>query len=84
MMVKSANVDWGWWGWAGVIVALLVAMGIGGCAQLLKLQGQSAEKAAQAIEAYCDNTDADFRAQFRAEVNAKAFPNSAEITCAAQ
>jgi len=52
-----------------------------GCAQLLKLQGQTAEKAAQAIEAYCKNTDETFRAQFRAEVNAKAFPNSAQITC---
>lgn len=64
------------------LIALLTALFfVAGCAQLLKLQGQSAEKAAQAIEAYCRNTDADFRAKFRAEVNAKAFPNSAEITC---
>lgn len=62
-----------------VLLALLM---LSGCAQLLKLQGQSAEKAAQAIAAYCENTDAAFRAKFRAEVNAKAAPNSAAITCA--
>ncbi len=55
-----------------------------GCAQLLKLQGQAAEKAAQGITEYCKNTDEAFRAKFRAEVNAKAFPNSAQITCASQ
>lgn len=67
----------------GVFVGLAL-IALAGCAQLLKLQGQSAEKAAQAIEAYCKNTDAEFRAKFRAEVNARAFPNSAEITCVGQ
>ena len=67
--------------WFSLIIVAISAMSIG-CAQLLKLQGQSAEKAAQAISAYCKNTDATFRANFRAEVNAKAAPNSAEITCA--
>ena len=65
-------------------IVLVTLFSIIGCAQLLKLQGQTAEKAAQAIEAYCKNTDESFRAQFRAEVNAKAFPNSAQITCASQ
>ena len=63
-------------------IVLLTLFGITGCAQLLKLQGQTAEKAAQAIEAYCKNTDAAFRDGFRAEVNAKSAPNSIEITCA--
>ena len=67
--------------YAILIVTMLATVG---CAQLLKLQGQTAEKAAQAIEAYCENTDATFRANFRAEVNAKAAPNSAQITCASQ
>jgi outer membrane biogenesis lipoprotein LolB len=62
-----------------LIIAIFM---LSGCAQLLKLQGQAAEKAAQAIEQYCKNTDPDFRAKFRAEVNAKAAPNSAEINCA--
>lgn len=66
------------------LVVLLAAVALSGCAQLLELQGQSTEKAAQAIDAYCKNTDAAFRAKFRAEVNAKAFPHSAAITCAAQ
>ena len=65
-------------------IVLLTLFSIIGCAQLLKLQGQSAEKAAQAIAVYCDNTDESFRAKFRAEVNAKAFPHSAQITCASQ
>lgn len=66
-----------------LIVLIVIAFFVTGCAQLLKLQGQAAEKAAQAIESYCKNTDEDFRAKFRAEVNAKAFPNSAQITCVA-
>ena len=64
------------------IAIVLLTLFVVGCAQLLKLQGQTAEKAAQAIEAYCENTDEEFRAKFRAEVNAKAFPNSAQIICA--
>lgn len=64
------------------IAIVLLTLFVVGCAQLLKLQGQTAEKAAQAIEEYCKNTDADFRAKFRAEVNAKAAPNSAQIICA--
>jgi hypothetical protein len=64
------------------LIVVLALASLCGCAQLLKLQGQTAEKAAQAIEAYCKNTDATFRANFKAEVNAKAAPNSAEITCA--
>ena len=67
--------------YAILIVTMLATVG---CAQLLKLQGQTAEKAAQAIEAYCQNTEESFRAKFRAEVNAKAFPHSAQITCASQ
>ena len=63
-------------------IILVTLFGIIGCAQLLKLQGQTAEKAAQAIEAYCKNTDETFRSGFRAEVNAKAAPNSVEIICA--
>lgn len=66
----------------GFITLFVVLTGIFSCAQLLKLQGQGAEKAAQGIEEYCKNTDAAFRTKFRAEVNAKAAPNHAEITCA--
>lgn len=65
-----------------VIVALIAVVALSSCAQLLKIQGQAAEKAAQAVEQYCKNTYSEFRAKFMAEVNAKAFPNSAEITCA--
>ena len=62
-------------------VAIIAAVLLPGCAAVLKLQGQAAEKAAQAVTAYCANTDAAFRASFRTEVNAKAAPNSVEITC---
>ena len=66
------------------IAIIIVTLGIfaSGCAQLLRLQGQATEKAAQGIEAYCKNTDPSFRTVFEAEMNAKAAPHSASITCA--
>jgi len=61
---------------------VILAVSLTACAQLLKIQGQAAEKIAQGIGEYCKNTDAAFREKFRDEVNAKAAPNSAAITCA--
>lgn len=63
------------------LFVLIAVVMLSGCAQILKLQGQAAEKAAQAIEHYCANTDESFRADFRANVNEKAAPHSAQITC---
>jgi len=60
---------------------LVMLFGVTGCSTLLKLQGQSAEKASQAIAFYCKNTDQLFREKFRAEINSKALPNQITIYC---
>jgi uncharacterized protein YceK len=65
-----------------ILLMVMALLMLSGCQTLLRLQGQAATQAANGITAYCENTDEAFRASFRAEVNAKAAPNSASITCA--
>jgi len=63
------------------ILALLCILSLAGCAELLKLQGQAAEKTAQGVGYVCSNTDTEFRGKFVDEVNEKAAPNSIQIVC---
>lgn len=63
------------------LYVVILAAALSACAALLRIQGQAAEKIAQGVEDYCQNTDATFRANFRAEVNAKAAPNSVAVHC---
>ena len=63
------------------VFATFVAFFVTGCAQLMELQDKSADKAADAISAYCKSTDEEFRTKFRASVNEAAAPHSVVITC---
>lgn len=62
-------------------VILMSVVMLFGCAQLMRAEDKSAAGVAKAITEYCANTDATFRAKFRAEVNAKAAPVSIKVTC---
>jgi len=64
------------------VLITVLALILGACSTLLRLQGQAEEKTVQGIEAVCKNTDEAFRTSFLAGVNAKAAPNSISITCA--
>lgn len=65
-----------------IIIPILVAAFFAtACAQLMEAQSKTAEQVARGVAEYCKNTDEAFRTQFRAEVNAKAAPNSIIVTC---
>lgn len=70
-MVKTLKVDWGFWFWAAVIVALCVAIGLGGCTTLTEVQGKTAKQLARALHEYCSNTDESFRKPIRDDTNAE-------------
>ena len=64
------------------LIIMISLMLLPGCANMMGLVEDGADAAARGINEYCGNTDADFRAGFRAEVNEAAAPHSAAITCA--
>jgi len=68
----------------GVFIVLANTFGVSGCTQLLRIQAQAAQQAANGIAEYCKNTDETFRAKFRDDVNKIAAPNSVEIICGTQ
>lgn len=64
-----------------VVALIFLSFTLFGCALLMQAQDRSAEQVSKAIEQYCKNTDEKFRNDFRAAINAKAAPNSIEVTC---
>ena len=61
------------------LLVLAVLLG-SGCALLEPFQEEASDKAAIAVNKYCEQTDENFRADFRAAVNAKT-QHSIAITC---
>lgn len=69
-------------GCSAVVVAVAIAAIAGGCALLGERIERVSERAADAVEAYCENFTADQRAEFGELVRARAFPHSVNVTCA--
>lgn len=64
------------------IVAIIGIVFISGCAMLAPVVERSAEKSADVVEWYCDNSTADQRDVYHADVNRR-LPEGygADITC---
>lgn len=77
MTVKSWNVDWGWWWWVGVIVALCVAIGLGGCESL----GLEKPQTFQDRLAYAYGTNTAVREASTSSLNARKL-SSADVAYA--
>jgi hypothetical protein len=67
MLVWARRVDWGWWGWLAVIVGLLLAMALGGCAGL----GLESPKTFQDRLAYAYGTNTAVREASTSSLNAR-------------
>jgi len=64
------------------ILFVVLLLAVSGCAALSGLTDKGADKVAKGVIEYCANTDAAFRAQFRADINAKAAGNTIAVECA--
>ena len=65
-----------------VILLIVTMFALSGCAALSGFTDKGADKVAKGVIEYCANTDAAFRAQFRADINAKAAGNTIAVECA--
>lgn len=62
-------------------ITLAVLLFITGCAQLMETSNKAADKIAEGISYYCENVEADMRAEFRDNINGRAAPHTITVTC---
>ena len=62
-------------------IVIAAVFTLAGCAQLQPVLERSAGKVAEGIDTYCEETDENFRTDFRAEVNAKTNGATIVVTC---
>lgn len=60
---------------------ITIALMISACSVLSPYEDKAAHKAAKIFDAYCSETNSEFRASFRAEVNAKMEKGSVVVEC---
>jgi len=65
-----------------LLTALFFVSTLAGCALLEPFQDQAAEKVAEGVIEYCAQTDAAFRTDFRAKVNADTGGHTIQVECA--
>lgn len=64
------------------LTLLTLAAILAGCGLLSPIQEQAAKKVADGVNTYCQETDANFRAKFREDVNAQTEGHTIRVDCA--
>lgn len=54
---------------------------VSGCAMLEPLENKSADKVAELVEKYCEETDASFREGYRKKINDRLGTKSIKVEC---